>query len=227
MPKPRHPYRRLMRLSRLSLARLGRARLNVGHHLLLGNEMINTLEVAQQALHVGAPLVQDVICISGLREAYNTRRAIDLGVDSLGGDQLADVLLRLVLCEIQQLGEALGLDAGVVLGDHTDIVLDDSLAEIQPALVRLLIVRLTGLGVEDISFTQVRAKGLCDLWPAHELVNCEKLEKLCLLGDLADSGVLLDSVQQIVLLVVVRGKNDEVDNALEDLDIVCKQSYLS
>lgn len=45
----------------------------------------------------------------------------------------------------------------------------------------------------------------------------KQLQQLGILRDLCDSWVLVDSVEEIVLLVVVRGKNDEVDDSLQDL----------
>lgn len=114
-------------------------RLDPCHHLLFGDEMIDSLQESQQALHVVTPLIQNVISIPRLREADDPCRSVNLGVHSLGGNQLADVLFRLILSQVEQLGEASHLDASVVLGNDADIVLNDSLSEILPSLVRLLV----------------------------------------------------------------------------------------
>lgn len=113
--------------------------LDASHHLLLGDEMINSLQQTQQALHVVAPFVQNIISISWLGKADNLCGTINLGVDCLGGDKLADVLLSLILGEIEELSEALHLDASVILGDDTDIVLNNPLSQVLPSLMRLLI----------------------------------------------------------------------------------------
>jgi len=86
-----------------------------------------------------APLIQDIIRISGLREADDAGRSVDLGVDRLGGDELADVLLRLILGQVEKLRETLHLDARVVLGHHADVVLNDTFPQVLPPLVSLLI----------------------------------------------------------------------------------------
>lgn len=86
-----------------------------------------------------APLVQDIIGIPGLREADNLGRPVDLGVDRLGCDELTNVLLRLILVEIEQLGESTHLNAGVVFGNNADVVLNDPFSQILPPLVRLLV----------------------------------------------------------------------------------------
>jgi hypothetical protein len=181
--------------------------------------MINALEQAQEALHVEAPLVQDVISIAGLCEAHDPRGAVDLGVDCLGGDELADVLFRLVLGQVEQLGQAVHADAGVVLCDDADVVFNDALAQVLPPVVGLGIGRLAWGGVEDISGEQMRSEYAGDFRPAHELVDSEEAEKLGVLGHQGVAGVLVNAVEQVVLLVVVWGENDEVDDPLENLGI--------
>ena len=103
-------------------------RLDPRHHFLLCDQMVDPLQQAQQTLHVAAPLVQDLVGPSGFGETDDTRGAIDPGVDRLGRDQLADVTLRLVLVQVEELRQAGHLDAGVVLGDDADVVFDDPFA---------------------------------------------------------------------------------------------------
>lgn len=135
-------------------------RLNSGHHLFLRDQMIDPLQQSQQTLHVSTPLVQDIICVSWLGEIDDPGRSINLGVDSLRSDQLADVFLRLVFRQVEQLGQSGHLNAGIVFGDDTDIVLNDTLAEILPSLVGLLVRRLTRSNIEDIGAAEVRTKEL-------------------------------------------------------------------
>ena len=61
------------------------------------------------------------------------------------------------------------------------------------------------------------AELLGDLGPAHELVDGEELEELGVEGHLRVTGVAEDAVEEVVLLVVVRSEDDEVDDALEGL----------
>ncbi|CRK22838.1 hypothetical protein BN1708_013510 [Verticillium longisporum] len=172
----------------------------------------------EKALHVAAPLVQDVIGVSGLGEADNARWSVNLGVDRLGGDQVTDVLLRFIFGQIQQLRETAHLDASVILGYNADVVLDYTLAKILPALVRLLIRRLTSLGVENVGLAEIRAEPLGHFGPPHKLMNCEELQNLLLDGHLGIARVTQDSVQEVMLLVVVGCEDDKVNDALENLE---------
>jgi hypothetical protein len=79
----------------------------------------------------------------------------------------------------------------------------------------LVLGGLLGLGVEDVGVAQVRAELLGDHGPAHQLGDGKELHQTGFLGDLRQSRVLLDAVQEIRLLIIVRGKNNIVDNAGE------------
>lgn len=48
-------------------------------------------------------------------------------------------------------------------------------------------------------------------------MNSEQLEQLCVKRDLLQSGVFVDTVKEVGLLVVVRGKDNVVDTSLKDL----------
>ena len=76
-------------------------RLNPCHHLFLGDKMIDSLQETQEALHVVTPLIENIVSISGLSEANNSCRSVNLGINGLGGYKLANVLLGLVLGKIQ------------------------------------------------------------------------------------------------------------------------------
>ncbi len=202
----------------LALPGLGAGLLDGGHHLLLGDEVVDALEQAEQALHVEAPLVEDVVGVARLGEADDARGAVDLGEDRLGRHQLADVLLGFVLGQVEQLRQAAHLDARVVLGDDAHVVLDDALAQVLPPLEGLvLVVVVVGLVVEDVGARQVGPEHARHLGPAHELVNGEELEQLGVVGHHRVARVLVDPVQEVVLLVVVGREDDEVDDALQDL----------
>ena len=48
-------------------------------------------------------------------------------------------------------------------------------------------------------------------------MNGEEFEELCIERNLVDSGVFLYAVEEVGLFVVVRGKDDIVDDSLKDL----------
>lgn len=202
----------------LPISRLFRSRwLDACHHLLLGNEVVDPLQEPQQALHVVAPLVQDIVCVSRLGEADDSCRSVDLGVHSLGGDQFTNVLFRLILRKVKELGKAAHLNASVVLGNDPNVVLDNALAQVLPPLVGLFICRLSGLSVKDVGAAQMRAESLGDFGPSHQLVNCKEPEKLSILRNLRVSGVSVYALKEVVLFVVVGSKDYKVDDALENL----------
>jgi hypothetical protein len=192
--------------------------LDSSHHFLLGDQMVDSLQQPQQALHVPAPLVQYIICVSWLGEVNDSGWTIDLSIYGLRSHQLADVLLRLIFCEVEKLGQAGHLDAGVVFGDDSDIVLDDALAEILPSLVSFLICRLTRSNIEDICAAEMRTEELRDFWPSHEFVNGEELEKLGIEWYLGISGISVNAVEEVGLFVVVGCEDDIVDDSLQDLE---------
>lgn len=49
-------------------------------------------------------------------------------------------------------------------------------------------------------------------------MHCELLEKVGVLGYLCIPSITVDSLKQVVLFVVVGGKDDEVDDTLENLE---------
>lgn len=71
----------------------------------------------------------------------------------------------------------------------------------------------------------MRAVLLRNLWPSHELVYCEQLEKRRINRDLGVSRIAEDTLKKIMLFVVVGSEYDEVDDALQDL-ITISKSYL-
>lgn len=74
------------------------------------------------------------------------------------------------------MGQARHLDTSIVLGNDSDIVLNDPLAEIFPSLVCFRVGRLSGSRLEDIGPAEVRAEELGYFWPSHEFVDGEELE---------------------------------------------------
>lgn len=197
-------------------------RLYPSHHLLLRNQMIDSLQQAQKTLHAPAPFVQHFICISRLGKRDDSRRPVDLGVDRLSRHKLADVAFRLFLVQIEQLGESVHLYAGVVFRNDANIVFDDPLAEVLPAGVglRIFLVRGRGRSGEDVGGAEVGAEALGDDGPAHEFGDGEGFEQLLLVGDKRVAGVGVYAVEKVGLLVVVRCEENVVDDSLEDLGIV-------
>jgi hypothetical protein len=106
------------------------------------------------------------------------------------------------------------LDARVVFGDNSDIVFDDTLTEILPSLVCLLICGLTRSNIEDIRAAEMRTKELRDFWPSHEFVNGEELEELGIEWYLGISGISVYAVEEVGLFVVVGCEDHIVDDSL-------------
>ena len=102
--------------------------LYTSHHLLLRDQMVDSLQQPQETLHAPAPLVQNLIRIPRLGERDDPRRPVDFGIDRLGRHQLTDVAFRLFLVQVEQLGEPVHLDAGVVFRYDANVVFDDPLA---------------------------------------------------------------------------------------------------
>lgn len=90
--------------------------------------MIDPLQQTEQALHITTPFVQRVIRITGFREIHDPCWTVDLRIYCLGGDEVADILLGILLIQVEEFGEAAHLDTGIVSGDHADVVLDDAFA---------------------------------------------------------------------------------------------------
>lgn len=170
--------------------------LDPGHHLLLCNEMVDSFKQTEQALHVAGPLIEHLVSVSLLLEANQSRRTINLCVDGLADDQLANVLLRLLFAQVEELREALEVDAGVVFGDNTDIVLDDALAEVQPALMCLGVAGLIGC-VKDVGGAEVGTVVLRDMRPTHELRDGEEVEEGGVAGNLLIPGVAVDTMEEV------------------------------
>lgn len=191
--------------------------LNPRHHLLLGDQVIDSLQQAQEALHAPAPLVQHLVGVARLGETDHFGGPVDLGVDGFGGDELADVGFRFVFVQVEQLRQAAHLDARVVLGDDPDVVLDDALAEILPARM--------GFGVrggdrgcgEDVRVAKVAAEVFGNDRPPHEFGNGKELQKLCFRRGERIPGIGVNTVEKIGLFVVIWRENNVIDNPLKDL----------
>ena len=109
------------------------------------------------------------------------------------------------------------MDSGIVFSDDPDVVLNDTLAQVLPALVCLCVGRLPWSRIEDVGAAEVRAEELSYLGPSHEFVDGKQLEQLRIEGDLGVAGVFVDAVQEIRLLVVIRREDNIVDDSLQAL----------
>ncbi len=194
-------------------------RLNPRHHLLLRDKMIDPLQQAQQTPHAPAPLIEHLIRISRLRKSDNSSGPVNLGIHRLRRHQRADITLRLVLFQIQQLRQTVHLDARVVLGHDADVVFDDALAEILPACLGLGVFGVFG-GGEDVGGAEVGAEAVGDDGPAHDFGDGEGFEEFFFYGDEGVADVGVDAVEEVGLFVVVGGEEDVVDDSLEDLVLV-------
>jgi hypothetical protein len=82
-------------------------------------------------------------------------------------------------------------------------VLNHSLSQILPSLMSLVVRRLTWLRVKDVGTAEVRAESLRDLWPSHQLMNSKESQKFCFGWNFGVACVFVDSVEKIVLFVVI------------------------
>ena len=106
-------------------------------------------------------------------------------------------------------------DPRVVPRYDADVVFDDAVAEREEAGVGLG-VGVVGGGGEDVCGAEVRAVSFCDDGPAHEFGDGELFEEALFFGYQGVAAVGVDAVQEVGLLVVVRGEDDVVDYALQD-----------
>lgn len=81
------------------------------------------------------------------------------------------------------------------------------------------------MSIKDVGTAQVRPKLLGNLRPSHQLRNGKEAKKLGVQGNLRVARVAVDTVKEVVLLVVVRRQNGKVDDALEDLSCESVKSY--
>jgi hypothetical protein len=100
-------------------------------------------------------------------------------------------------------------------------MLDDTFAEIKPSVVSLGFALSIGWGIgwcEHVGGAEMRAVGLRDHRPPHELGSSEEFED-CGFGrnKLSISRIAKDPMEKVVLLVVMRCKDDVEYDALEAL----------
>lgn len=181
----------------MSLALVTPSRHNPRHHFFLGNQVVDALQVVQQALHVTAPLVQHVISVARLREADQPSGTVNLGVNCLRCHQVTDVLLGLLLGQIQEFRQTAHLNPCVILGHYPHVVFNDTLSEVLPSLIRLVIGGRAGLGIKNVCVAQVRTELLRDHRPAHQLGDGKKVHQTGFNGNVGDTAVLLNTVQQV------------------------------
>ena len=91
-------------------------------------------------------------------------------------------------------------------------MLNDTFAKILPALEGLLI--RTGVGVKDIGTAKVWTEKLRHFRPSHEFLNGKEIEKFGFLWDLRVAGIFVDAMKEIVLFIIMRSKDDIVDDSL-------------
>ena len=108
------------------------------NHLLLVDKMRRLLDLLHQLRDVVAPLVEHVVGLLALEEGHDALQPVDLGLDGALDDHGVEEVLALVLREGEQVGHPLQVDLGVVGGDDADVVLDDAVLEVDPALLAVL-----------------------------------------------------------------------------------------
>ena len=108
------------------------------------------------------------------------------------------------------------MNPGVIFRHDADVVLDDAFSEILPAGLSFGVV-FVGDGGEDVGGAEVVAEAVGDDGPAHEFGDGEGLDEFSFFGDEGVASVGVDAVEEVGLLVVVGGEEDEEDYSLEDL----------
>mmetsp|Transcript_13252 Transcript_13252/g.41928 ORF Transcript_13252/g.41928 Transcript_13252/m.41928 type:complete len:510 (+) Transcript_13252:201-1730(+) len=146
-------------------------------HALLVDPVAALLHEVEQLGDVPRPRVEVLAGVLLAPEHHHARGAVDLGKERLGDDHVAEVLLREVRGEVEELREAGHGAAAVVLGHHEDVVLNHAEAEVLPALLPVrapehlrLRLDLGGVG---------RGEG----GPADDLEGGELLEELLVHGE--------------------------------------------
>jgi hypothetical protein len=74
---------------------------NAMDDLLLCNQVASLLDQAQESINILRPFVQDLVGVFGFGERDNSCRAINLGIDRLGDNQLGQELLAILVWQIQ------------------------------------------------------------------------------------------------------------------------------
>lgn len=126
------------------------------HHLLFEYQMRDFVENLGQLAHIRAPSVESLDVRLARAHVDDARRSLDLRVgDDTSDDQITQEgfhLLQLQLTtleyddqeetyvdrKLEQLGHPIECNLSVVLGDHTNVVLADTLLERLPALVAII-----------------------------------------------------------------------------------------
>ena len=96
-------------------------------------------------------------------------------------------------------------------------MLNDSLAKILPSFVGLRVGRLSGSSIKDIGAAEVRAEELRNFWPSHKFMDGEEFEELGVKGNLLNTGVFVDAVEEVGLFVIIGGEDNVVDDSLQGL----------
>jgi hypothetical protein len=118
------------------------------------------------------------------------------------------------------LTEAWHTDTRVVLGNDADIVLDDALAQVFPALKGLCVLGGVGFDVEDVGGAKIGGVVGGEIGPVHNFGGGEEAEELLFAGEFGVAGVRFNAVEEVGLFVVVGGEEDEPAYALEGLGYV-------
>ena len=112
--------------------------------------------------------------------------------------------------------EAAHLDPGVVSSYNAHVVLDDTFPQVLPPDVSFGVGGGRG-GGKDVGGAEMRPEFFGNNRPAHEFGNGEQFQQLGFGRDQGIAGVGVDAVEEIGLLVIVRGKDNVINYSLEDL----------
>ena len=77
---------------------------------------------AQQLLHVGTPVVHDILGAAFVTEVYHTRWSIDTRPYCAGDNEATECVLRLLRAQIKECCETRKGDTRIILCDDTDVL---------------------------------------------------------------------------------------------------------
>lgn len=95
------------------------------NYFLPVNQVDGLLNLVQQSFDIDVPAVQVCVgCLILWLESHFPGKTVDLGGETLVNNHVTDLLLGSILGNSNESGESRDLDLAVVLGGHSEVVLD-------------------------------------------------------------------------------------------------------
>ncbi|EJK49748.1 hypothetical protein THAOC_31342, partial [Thalassiosira oceanica] len=184
-------------------------------HILLVYQVRRLLDQSQQALDVGRPVAQHLLLGPPPAEPHDVGRPVDLRVQRPARDHGADVPLRLLGAQRQELGEAGRPYLAVVDAHRPEVVLDYPRAEGLPPVL--------GGGRAVLPFVPLGERrdrlegGLVGRGVVYDLVPQVQPERLLALGYQLELRVGVNPDHHVLDVVRVLGEAEEEDGVRQRL----------